>query len=255
MKHPRYTADKSEVNFCRRDCSQLLSASEFWADHTGLVTCGPSVREDTDFTESAFGISEDEMKSFHISTSLYSDFEFSYFPVHLPGGYSVYVEHINDPNDFEIEYYMDCSSWETDLKIGCGTARWLLPVFRWEELILISTKGRIDNPHVDPFAAALLLLYPSVWLTVEDNLKEVCAVIKRAWLSLGVIRGSGLSDLVDFMVTSAFNRDIHWYEDRELGWINNGSRSLRNPVLSHSLLREKMMELKKFFSLLSASGY
>jgi len=230
--------------------NELLSRPEFWAVHMFLITKMRAGKGDRDPTEKAFGKPEKALMAFY-KKELCSEKQWPYFPVTLLKGYSVWVQYSNYPEDNNIDYCLDHSSWSEPISLGVGTADFMLPALRWEELLLISRNATIENTSMDPFACALLLLLPAVWFTSSDPLSEACTILISAWQKLGVIEKRALAEFVDYTMAISGSNKFEWREEGALGWINNSQWSARNPKLK-VLSKADLDRIHKFFQELAA---
>ena len=79
----------------------------------------------------------------------------------------------------EHRYVLSNDSWKSTVALGYHSGHFALPAFRWQE---IKSIGRfIAEFAVDPWhrRSGLLLFFPGVYLTSEDDIGEVRSSLLR----------------------------------------------------------------------------
>jgi hypothetical protein len=175
---------------------------------------------------------------------LFSDFESPYFRVEFPPGYAIDIEYANSPDNHEPVYLLRSAAQPEPICLGKGGGHWLLPCFRWRELLELR-KGILPTRGRNLSGAALLLFFPATWLTAADDYEEVRQVLLQASDALGLTSDQGIEHEIDQLVGNN-KTDIRWSKHHSLGWINNGPNSRRNPKSSASLKPEEFLELTRF---------
>jgi len=222
---------------------ELINQPAFWAAHLWNVTRGPLAGGDPEIADAGFGISTDAIEAFYLR-ELSNEQDWPYFCVQLRSGFSVEIEYANVPEDHEVIYRVSHNDWPSEICVGKGGGHWLLPAFRWTELLQISrvvaeTHGERAGAH------ALLLLFPAMWLTKDEDLNEVRYQLLSAWNALSLLLRSQAKDLVERLVT-ACQSDVRWQRDEQHGWVNDGNNSCRNPNSPSRLSGEDSRNLLAF---------
>ena len=126
---------------------------------------GVSVEQSSRFSEEHFGDGSPARPSASIT-------------VPFPNGFSLSVEFDTD----EERYVLREAGRPPDVLLGCYSGNFVLPAFRWREIVQIddhlSASASADPRHR---RSALLLLFPGVYLTPDDDPDEV----RRPWCDDG----------------------------------------------------------------------
>lgn len=64
------------------------------------------------------------------------------------------------------------------------------------------------------------------WFADGDDREHVVTTLRRDWADAGVLKPSQVDELVRRLLWAS---ELRWRLDPELGWVNNGEHSLRNP--------------------------
>lgn len=78
-------------------------------------------------------------------------------------------------------------------------------------------------------AAAALLLFPSVYLTNDEDPPKTHDRLVEWWRELGFVRPQSVEVLASNSAAYRSNPEVRWRPDPNLGWINDGIYSFRNP--------------------------
>jgi hypothetical protein len=229
--------------------SSYLLLPEFWASHYYLLIEDEEY-ESNELIQPFFGISCEAVEHFYSETLVYSDGDPFAEPVRLPliHGFSLEVENADcGDRGHEERYFINHSSWEKPELLGYQSPHSALPAFRWSEIELISNALHKDSRPIEG-AIALLLLFPAVWLTSGENVSSVSERLKREWNNLSLIDASIFDRLVSNIIDCTPVTEIAWWEDRELGWINDGQYSFRNPkTLMCEFAERRFRHVSEFF--------
>jgi hypothetical protein len=228
---------------------ELLSHSAFWAVHMWNVTRGPIATADSDLADAAFNLPTDTIEEFY-TRELSDENQWPHFLVRLPRGFSIEVEYANAPEDNEVIYRISHGEWVSGIRVGKGGGHWMLPAFRWTELLQIARS--IDETQAAGPAAsqALLLLFPAAWLTGDDDLEEVRQHLHDAWIRLGLVPGVDTGLLVDQLI-AASGSDVQWRRREGLGWVNDGENSYRNPDARAHLDDREFRDVLRFMEMIA----
>src|SRR5262249_50228104 len=146
------------------------------------------------------------------------------------------------PEDHEVIYRVHRDGWERSICVGKGGRSWLLPAFRWSELL------KLSNVTISGHGAALLLLLPSTWLTQEDDRAQVRNQLLSSLEDLQLPHSD--EPLVEQMVID-LQSETNWIENGQLGWINNEDNSRRNPKSRACLTQQEFSEVRNFLMAIS----
>ena len=143
------------------------------------------------------------------------------------------------PEDFAIHDVVVPMSSDEPIAFDVNGGNFQLPALRWEELLLLQTAAVPNTPANR--AKALLLLFPSIYLSSEMRIDEVRQVVEQAWTNSGIpiTRARELVDrpINDFVESRRRHPEVQetiWRKHESLGWINDGCHSLRNPAVADS---------------------
>ena len=92
-----------------------------------------------------------------------------------------------------------------------------------------------------------LLLFPAVYLTSERDLAAAKQHLQRWWSDLPYVQLSNPAVLVENIVAYRHNPQVRWWEDEELGWINDSLYSFRNPKTRMCAFAERRFARVKQF--------
>jgi hypothetical protein len=155
---------------------------------------------------------------------------------------------LDDSRYLEVEYAeMEEMEAQDRVWIGSGDGRRVLlgfesphfsfPTLRIAELLMIANRL---NEH----CSAPLLLLRGAYLTAADKAPKDAI---RTWLQfLPAIPPSSIPGLLAALVKNVIP-DVQWHKDPELGWINNGVSSQRNPKSKMSLLEKQDFQFIQWF--------
>lgn len=226
---------------------QLLVQPAFWAAHMWNVTKGPISSGDVDVFDSSFGLTADAIEDFYL-LQLGNGAQSPYFQIALRSGYTIEIEYANEPEDHHVLYRVCHRELELSICVGTGGGHWRLPAFRWAELLQIvhaASKMQQDRPLSS--ARALLLLFPSTWISDDDNLDAVRKELQGAWKTLNLVPQSQIAPLVEQLIASS-QSDVRWQRHESIGWVNDGDNSTRNPVSPDRLKAEELSHIRSFFN-------
>jgi hypothetical protein len=103
------------------------------------------------------------------------------------------------------------------LTLGSDDAHFCLPILRWGEYERIRLHLRPEQR---------LLLAATCWLAEGEDGDQVAAMLRGDWLEAAVVKPSVVDELVERLLVAS---ELRWRRDPELGWVNDGRHSLRNP--------------------------
>jgi hypothetical protein len=225
---------------------ELLVQPAFWAAHMWNVTKGPISSGDADVADSAFGLTADAIEDFYMR-QLGNESQSPYFQIALRSGYTVEIEYANEPEDHQVLYRVCQKEWESSIRVGTGGGHWRLPAFRWVELLQIgqaASEGQQNQPLSS--ARAILLLFPSIWISDDDNLDALRQELQGAWKTLNLVPQSQIAALVEQLIASS-QSDVRWQCHESIGWVNDGDNSTRNPASTERLKAEEFSHVRSFF--------
>ena len=207
--------------------NELLADSTFWAAHMWNISRGPLAKGEADSLDMAFGLSTDKIEKFY-RNELSNEDEWPLFSIQCCHGYTIEIEYSNEPEDYQLTYRICKNHFDKSVCVGKSGGHWQLPALRWSELIAICRTARIASVQENAFACTLLLLLPSVWITVDDKLDEIRFQLIKAWqcvISIEFEQAKVISDLI----VEFSHSEVRWSRDENLGWINDSIASVRNP--------------------------
>ncbi len=202
--------------------NDALADPRFWAMHYYMLI-GTEEVDTGEFIEPFFGVSNEEVNKYFLREFNPRNLgePWSYVEVTVSNGFAVRVEYTAE--NCETRFLINHPDWQEAVCLGHESGHFALPAFRWSEVAAI---GRAAT-GVDA-ARAMLLMFPAVWLRKEDGIEEVRATLVEAWSQLGVAMPNRLREMVE-QTTGDANVGIRWWNDPQLGWINDGRYSFRNP--------------------------
>lgn len=135
----------------------------------------------------------------------------------------------------------------TRLRFGDISGHHALPALSWDEVFAIehlaehTLGGSFLARHVG------LLLYPTTWTAIGDDLAAVRSRVRAGILRAGVVRVGEEDALAERLAQPSPGLDIgfephaapgqsegfSWWRDESHGWVNNSPYSPRNPSLLH----------------------
>jgi hypothetical protein len=221
---------------------ELLKQPTVWAAHLWNVSKGPLAEGDPEVCDAAFGIPTDVIEEFFLR-ELSSEELWPVFRIPLHSGFFVEVEYANEPEDHQILYQVRHDDWACAVCVGKSGGSWQLPALRWTELLKVSNAARQKDTHLE--VLVLLLFFPAVWLTKEDNLDDVRRKLLDAWKRLNMMPQSQAAILVERLSDSC-QGSVLWHRNEQLGWINDGDNSRRNPKSAVCLSNQEFHDLLAF---------
>lgn len=209
----------------------LLRRPEFWAVHYyGLLW--DDEHDWSEMVERIFGVTADAANRFYADHLVHPDDDHQPPRILLPlfDGFAVRVDFVDggEGDGHEVRYALDRETWQEPELLGYDSGHHALPAFRWVEIDALSRALRETGHTEVESATALLVLYPSVWLTRADDPAQVAKRLSEAWSALEFLRIRDPAALVSCCTAGTVD-DLIWRQDVELGWINDGGYSLRNP--------------------------
>jgi hypothetical protein len=128
------------------------------------------------------------------------------------------------PGDFS--FTIDIVSPEQSrTELGVVGGNFMLPAFRWQEVIALSNASRRGRKSV---ASIVLLLLPGVHFVHTDSLSETSEIVLRSLQTTGFAT-KRLDELAERLLVYS-RGDANWHFDRSYGWINDSQYSFRNPA-------------------------
>jgi hypothetical protein len=228
-----------------------LERSEFWAAHYYLLMADAG--ESSELVEPIFGLPNRVVEEYY-SELVQPDTKAHPLWLPLLDGYSAGVEYVNCGDDgHEVRFAISHPSWEDREPLGFDSPHFALPAFRWQELTLLHRAlekcvGRSVG------ATAGLLLFPAVYLTSDDDVRDARQHLLGWWGELPYVSLSDATVLVENTVANRHNPDVRWWEDETLGWINDSIYSFRNPRTRMCAFSERRFaRMREFFSRVEAA--
>ena len=221
---------------------ELIKQPAFWAAHSWNASKGPLAEGDPEICDAAFGMTTDVIEKFYVR-ELSSEELWPVLRIPLHSGFSVEVEYANEPEDHQILYQLCQDDWASAVCVGKSGGSWQLPAFRWKELLKVSDAARQKDTHLE--VLVLLLFFPAVWLTKEDSLNDVTRKLLDAWKRLNIMSHSQAAILAKRLCDSC-QGNVLWHRNEQLGWINDGENSRRNPKSAVCLSNQEFHDLRAF---------
>ena len=109
------------------------------------------------------------------------------------------------------------------LSLGFDDPHFPLPILRRQEAQRLAAALARRDPTLARFGA--LLLAPAVWLTLDDDLKDMRGFLREAFARAAILDEAA----TDTAIQSWGRCEVRWRQDRRLGSVNDGSYSHRNP--------------------------
>jgi hypothetical protein len=97
---------------------------------------------------------------------------------------------------------------------------------------------------------AMLLVFPSVWITKGEDLAAIKQGLGLALDGLQLGGRAQTTRMVEELVKNSLN-DVKWRLDEGLGWVNDGPHSRRNPGKQQSLTDQEFAYLKELLDMIS----
>jgi hypothetical protein len=104
------------------------------------------------------------------------------------------------------------------LSLGSDDAHASLPILRW---------GEYERVRVHLRPEQRLLLAVTCWLAEGEDRDQVAAMLRGDLLEAAVVKPGVVDEIVERLLLVA--SELRWRHDPELGWVNDGEHSLRNP--------------------------
>jgi hypothetical protein len=222
--------------------NDALTDPHFWAMHYYMLI-GTEEADTGDFIEPFFGVSNKAVNDYFLREFAQRGPEemWPYLEVPVRGGYTVQVEYAGTAS--ETRFYVNHVGWPEPVCLGYESGHFALPAFRWCEVAAIGRAGTgIDA------ARALLLVFPTVWLRAEDERNRVQSALVEAWGELGVAKCEQFQEMIGQNMEHR-TAEIRWWEDPQLGWINDGRYSFRNPkTLMCEFEEDRFTKVAAFFA-------
>jgi hypothetical protein len=199
---------------------------EFWANHYYMLA-GDEDRDNEEAIEDYFGVSVDRYAAYYRESMVVAAGEHPNpaVVVDLVNAVRIAVEYADAGEDgHEVRYYLSRPSEPLDF-VGHDGANFVLPAFRWSEVVTLSKRG--SDPGEG--ASVLLLLAPAVWIQPEEARLAV-GLLTEAWNILRVTMPESAVPLARDIVSNR-TLEIRWTNDPQFGWINDGQYSARNPAV------------------------
>jgi hypothetical protein len=203
--------------------NNFLNNKTFWITYYFTILEDEEI-ETEESADLFFGLKTGEIDRFY-STILNQNKTMQTWPfVEIPidERFSLGIEYAGIP-DYEIRFFINNKAWNVPMVIGYKSDHFSLPVLRWDELRRISRLAGGENEFT-----ILLLFLPGIYITDTDNYIEIKGTIEHAWSTLNIFQYKEI-ELLTGKIIKHQKENIHWWEDEQLGWINNGQYSFRNP--------------------------
>jgi hypothetical protein len=217
--------------------SDLLGNPLFWAMWY-YMHIGTEERDSAELMEPFFGLSNEEVNQFYVANFSRDDPHAPWLSIKLPlpDGFSLSVEFAETYS--EDRYTLSHADWNSSVLLGYHSGHFALPALRWNEVAAIGRCAALTSLDENHRRVALLLFFPGVYLTDMDTIAEVRSTLIAAWETLGLVKQTHIQEMVDQIIDGKVIDDLRWWRDPDLGWINDGRYSLRNP-------RTRMCEFDK----------
>jgi hypothetical protein len=132
----------------------------------------------------------------------------------LPGGYTWRVEFDPAP---AIHHSLSHPTFSEPLVLGYRDPHFKLPILRWSEVEALVR-------HLAPRERVLLL--STAWRASDEDPAPVLELITRVLREADVLGAGGVAELAQRLNEPI---DVRWRRDENLGWVNDGRHSIRNP--------------------------
>ncbi len=236
------------MNRPRRLRNDALTDPRFWAMHYYMLL-GSEDADSSELVEPFFGVSEKSVNDYFLSEfNDGGDSGFGYLEAHVHDGYAVQVEYAGPP-DCETRFYANHAKWPNPVCLGYDSGHFALPAFRFSEANAIRLAAIGING-----ARSFLLMFPAVWIQMEEDLSKIRSALIAAWEQLAVVKPERLEELVARIVERQ-RVTVRWWEDAQLGWITDGIYSFRNPkTLMCKFVEERFTRVAEFFAAVANSS-
>jgi hypothetical protein len=134
----------------------------------------------------------------------------------LPGGFRLKLEFTEEEN----LYLLTNSKWTSDVVMGFHSGHFALPAFRCREVLQIAAATDWRSA---------LLFYTGAYVTKDDHESEMIPFLASAWEHAGLVKSCESAELAHQLLELSMDAATTWHRDQQLGWINNGEYSYRNP--------------------------
>jgi hypothetical protein len=193
-----------------------LNRPEFWAAHFYQLLDSPD-RPARSLLEPVFGVGYEAMHSFIEDELERAEDAEDLVELEVSEHAAVAVSYVDcGDSGSEQRFYVTLGDWDEWELAGYDSPHFALPAFRWEELVAL------DRVH----PAVMLLLLPAA--SIPDTGVDL-EPLREAWKRHPLIRAADPMDLTEHVAHKLRQRRVQWWKDDELGWINDGRYSLRNP--------------------------
>lgn len=233
LRRPRRAASgatKAADSYANRqiniDPSNELQRPEFWALHYSEIV-GIEYRGSSVMMEAVFGFPYARLHEYF--TAIYKP-EGEEYLITVPTvvGYDVGVQVVDcGESGAETRYSIGHGKWPEREYLGYNSPHFALPAFRWTEIAQIARAIEPQSP--DNAARAMLLLFPATYLTNTDDPDLVEESLLRSWRQIKLPDNGRAKALIRSAVENQRDSELEWRDDSDLGWINNGEYSFRNP--------------------------
>ncbi len=133
-------------------------------------------------------------------------------------------------NDVElrIEFHPGDNDWflrgaAVEASLADIGPHWALPGLRWQEAAAMASATSLAS------WVPMLLLWPIVWLTVDDDIEHARRAAELAWSASGLLLSPLAAPMVDLWTKAVEGgRKYRWYRKPEIGWVCSASWSSRS---------------------------
>jgi len=210
------------------DDGRPWSTPEFWAAHYANLLAEEGAQT-SDVIRKVFGLDPPTVYAHYQRHMLHPpSVRHATAPVQVARDCMVVADCVDYGVDgYAIVYLVNCADWPAPEVLGYESPHWALPALRLEELAVICKATVISNGSACAVLAVLLLM-PGVWLTDSTEERGGRDMVSAALD--GMLAGflARPDEFVARLVRSQ-SKHVNWHRDRQLGWINDGPYSLRNP--------------------------
>jgi hypothetical protein len=210
--------------------SDLLERPDFWACRYChlMKTTAEDVKG---VIEPFFGVTRAQLDSFwntHLPEPGEDDshpkpcFDFSF-----PEGFVLRAK--REAGGSGYEYYLAHQDWPRETYLGHDNEHWALPLLRWEEVVQLDRCLAETATTKIHRRVGLLFYFPTVWLAHHEQNAAIATAISSAWCRLGIGNPLYRTRFAEWMMKTQQLDNVLWWIDSELGWVNDGRYSFRNP--------------------------
>jgi hypothetical protein len=208
------------------DTEGVLRRPEFWATHYYNIV-GNEHHESGELINVVFGLTNERLDEYYFSL-VRPEERALLITVAVLRYYDVGVQYVDcHEHGTQVRYSLGHEQWPQRELLGYDSPHFALPAFRWAEVDLIARAVEQSSP--DHAAMARLLLFPAVSLTRQDDTDVVTRTLLAGWKQLGLTHSGHEQALIRSAVENRLDPELTWSHDPELGWINDGIYSFRNP--------------------------